>query len=373
MAGIYIHIPFCKQACYYCDFHFSVNLEKQDQLVSAIRHEISIQKDYLDPEPVETIYFGGGTPSLLSRQQLSSIFESLKNNFTLAPSEITLEANPDDLTPKKLQALKDVGINRLSIGIQSFDDTVLKYLNRAHNAKLAIQCLEDAHRIGFDNISLDLIYAIPGQSEDQWRSNIDRAIELQPRHISSYSLTIEERTVFGNWAAKGKLFPVADDATATQMEMLADRLERAGYLHYEVSNFSKPGFESRHNSNYWRNKKYLGLGPSAHSYNGTSRQFNVSNNTQYLKSISQDSLPATIEILSHNDRINEYLLTSLRTSWGTDLDKLKIEFNYDILVRHGRYVDTLIQNDLAVLKEHSIFLTRKGRLLADKIASELFA
>ena len=157
MAGIYIHIPFCKQACYYCDFHFSVNLEKQDQLVSAIRHEISIQKDYLDPEPVETIYFGGGTPSLLSRQQLSSIFESLKNNFTLAPSEITLEANPDDLTPKKLQALKDVGINRLSIGIQSFDDTVLKYLNRAHNAKLAIQCLEDAHRIGFDNISLDLI------------------------------------------------------------------------------------------------------------------------------------------------------------------------------------------------------------------------
>lgn len=372
MAGIYIHIPFCRQACYYCDFHFSVNLEKQDQLVSAIRREISIQKNYLEAEPVDTIYLGGGTPSLLSREQLVSIFESLSSNFTLTPSEITLEANPDDLTREKLQSLRELGINRLSIGIQSFDDAVLKYLNRAHNAKLAIQCVEDAYSAGFDNVSIDLIYAIPGQSEDQWRSNIGKAIELRPQHVSSYSLTIEEGTVFGNRVAKGKLHPVADDATAIQMEMLADRLEREGYQHYEVSNFSEPGFESRHNSNYWRNKKYLGLGPSAHSYNGTTRQFNVSNNIQYLKSISEDTLPATIETLSNNDRINEYLLTSLRTSWGTNLGKLKDEFNYDILASHGRYVDTLLQNGLAVLSDHCVFLTRKGRLLADKIASELF-
>lgn len=372
MAGIYIHIPFCKQACYYCDFHFSVNLEKQDQLVSAIRREVNIQKNYLGSEPVETIYFGGGTPSLLSGEQLDSIFESLKSNFTLAPSEITLEANPDDLTREKLRAMKESGINRLSIGIQSFDDAVLKYLNRAHSADLAIRCVEDAYSVGFDNISIDLIYAIPGQSEDQWRSNMVKAIELRPQHVSSYSLTIEEGTVFGNRLAKGKLHPVTDDATAIQIELLADRLEREGYQHYEISNFSKPGFESRHNSNYWRNKKYLGLGPSAHSYNGTSRQFNVSNNTQYFKSISEDILPATIEILSDNDRINEYLLTSLRTSWGTDLRKLKHELNYDILAIHSHYVDTLLRNGLAVLNDQCIFLTRKGRLLADKIASELF-
>lgn len=372
MAGIYIHIPFCKQACYYCDFHFSTNVDKQHELIDAIRHEAALQHDYLAGETVDTIYFGGGTPSLLTQQQLASILDTLREQFKLSPVEVTLEANPDDLSPQKLQDVRKLGINRLSIGIQSFDDQVLKFLNRAHDAKLAAQCVHDAHDAGFNNISIDLIYAIPGQSHEQWRSNIAKAIDLHPQHISSYSLTIEEKTVFGNWAAKGKLIPVEDDDTARQMDLLSGILENAGYLHYEVSNFARPGFESRHNSSYWKDSKYLGLGPSAHSYNGPSRQFNISNNHQYLKSIEAGTLPATVEVLSNKDKANEYLLTSLRTSWGTDLTRLQTEYDYDIARIHEKYLTLLLHNELATLSNDVLYLTRKGRLLADKIAAELF-
>ena len=267
---IYVHIPFCKQACHYCDFHFSTNTKFQAELVTALRDELVLQKGYLNGEKVETIYFGGGTPSLLSAGEISNILEAIQDHFsTDSSAEITLEANPDDLTKKKLQALKTVGINRLSIGIQSFDDGILKFLNRAHDAGMALNSVNDARALGFGNISLDLMYAIPGQDLTSWKKNIAKAIDLRPEHISSYSLTIEEKTVFGKWASQ-KIIRVPDnDVSATEMITLIDDVESAGYHHYEVSNFAKPGYMSRHNSSYWKGKKYLGIGPSAHSYNGS--------------------------------------------------------------------------------------------------------
>ncbi len=248
--------------------------------------------------------------------------------------EITLEANPDDLTSDKLNQLYAAGVNRLSIGIQSFDDTVLKYLNRAHDASMAFNCIPEARKAGFKNLSIDLIYAIPGQDDAAWLTNIKHALEFQPEHISAYSLTIEEKTVFGKWSAQGKLMAPSDDFAATQLELLVTRLNGAGFEHYEVSNFARPGFISRHNSSYWRQKKYLGVGPSAHSYNKESRQYNINNNHLYLKAIAEGKIPATLESLSQADRINDYLLTTLRTSWGTDLQLMKTEFDFDLYTVH---------------------------------------
>jgi oxygen-independent coproporphyrinogen-3 oxidase len=373
MAGIYIHIPFCKQACHYCDFHFSTNVSNRTLMVEAVARELSLQRKYLGEEPVKTIYFGGGTPSLLTLQELDFIFSAVNKNFRVSQhTEVTLEANPDDLTIEKLKDIRSIGVNRLSIGIQSFDDAVLKYLNRPHSAAEALRCMELSREANFNNISIDLIYAIPGQPDEQWRKNIGLAIALQPEHISAYSLTIEKKTAFGNWYEKGKLIPVKDDLAANQLDLLVDALTSAGYEQYEVSNFSKPGFESRHNSNYWRQEKYLGVGPGAHSYDGRSRQFNVKNNSQYIASINNGSIPFDIEVLSPEDRINEYLLTTLRTSWGSDLELLKNSFNYNLLELHATYVNLLIDNKLAVIENAFFKLTRKGRLLADKISSDLF-
>ena len=297
MAGIYIHIPFCKQACHYCDFHFSTNTRTQKQLLQCLSKELHIQQNYLEGERISTIYFGGGTPSLLAPAEINSLLETIDKHFDITPdAEITLEANPDDLAYQKLFELKKVGVNRLSIGIQTFDDSILKFLNRAHDASLAVSSFNDARRVGFDNISIDLMYALPGQSFDDWRKNVQRAIELNPDHISAYSLTIEEKTVFGKWAGKNKITPVDNDVSAQELLLLMDELEQAGYLHYEVSNFSKGGYMSKHNSSYWKAAKYLGIGPSAHSYNGISRQFNVSNNHLYVNSIEIGQIPATIEV-----------------------------------------------------------------------------
>jgi oxygen-independent coproporphyrinogen-3 oxidase len=268
--------------------------------------------------------------------------------------------------------LKDAGVNRLSIGIQSFDDHILKFLNRAHNSQDAMICVANARQAGFQNISIDLIYAINGQGHNAWRENISKAIALKPDHISAYSLTIEENTVFGKWSASGKQKPVDDEIAATQLEILINELEAAGFEQYEISNFSKPGFHSRHNSNYWKQAKYLGVGPSAHSYNGASRQFNVSNNYRYLNSIKQREIPFQLELLSREDKINEYLLTTLRTSWGCDLGKLKNDFGEDILGNHAAYVGSLINKNLALLDNSILKLTKSGKLLADKIASDLF-
>ncbi|MBT1706760.1 radical SAM family heme chaperone HemW [Fulvivirgaceae bacterium PWU5] len=374
MAGIYFHIPFCKQACHYCDFHFSTNQEKKGEMVGALVRELELQKSYLGGEPVGTVYFGGGTPSLLSVAEIEMLLQTVAKNFALAPAgEITLEANPDDLHAEKLVALRAAGVNRLSIGIQSFDDQVLHFLHRAHSASTAQQCLEQARAAGFNNISLDLIYAIPGQPLETWRENIRRALSFAPEHISSYSLTIEEKTAFGKWAATGKLKAVEDDLAAAQLEMLVEMLDAAGYEQYEVSNFARAGYYSRHNSSYWQQKKYLGIGPSAHSYDGHSRQHNVANNHLYLRGLQEDKIPFTREVLTPEDVINEYLLTTLRTSWGADLQKLRQELQYDLQALHGPYLNTLCSENLAIVSGDTMRLTRRGKMLADKIAADLFA
>ena len=342
-------------------------------MVESIIAELFLQKNYLNGEKIKTIYYGGGTPSVLSTQELTSVFFAIRNNFTLiSDPEITLEANPDDLTPAQLHALRAAGINRLSIGIQSFHDTILTYLNRAHNGKLAERSVIDARQAGFNNISVDLIYAIPGQSDNDWIENIQRVIDLNPEHISAYSLTIEKKTVFGHWAIQGMLKAVDDDRSAHQLELLIAMLEDAGYEQYEVSNFCRPGYLSRHNSSYWKGEKYLGVGPSAHSYNGISRQFNSTNNADYVRLLSRGEIPFQMEVLTRENHINEYLMTTLRTSWGCELEKLREHFNYDIHTIHSAYIGNLLNEKLAVIDGTCLKLTKKGRFMADKIASDLF-
>ncbi len=373
MAGIYLHIPFCKQACYYCDFHFSTNLTTKRELVEAIARELELQKTYVSGEAINTIYFGGGTPSLLSEEELALLFETIHKNFSVnAAAEVTLEANPDDLSLSRLKQLRDLGVNRLSIGIQSFDDKVLQFLNRAHNSQSAVVCVEEARSAGFQNISIDLIYAIPGQGDAAWKENIAQAIRLSPEHISSYSLTIEDKTVFGRWASTGKLKATEDDIAATQLETLVTLLEGVGFEQYEVSNFARPGFESKHNSSYWKQERYLGVGPSAHSYNESSRQYNISNNAAYVRSMQQNIIPFTLESLTREDKINDFLLTTLRTQWGTDLKKLQRLYQYDLLADHEQYIKSLCEQKFALLQNDTLLLTKSGKLLADKIVSDLF-
>ncbi len=373
MAGIYLHIPFCKQACYYCDFHFSTNLSTKRELVEAIARELTLQKDYVNRERINTIYLGGGTPSMLDAEELELLFTTIHKNFSVnEAAEITLEANPDDLSLPRLRQLRSQGVNRLSIGIQSFDDKVLQFLNRAHNGQSAVSCIEEARNAGFQNISIDLIYAIPGQDDEAWKQNIVQAIRLSPEHISSYSLTIEDKTVFGRWAATGKLKVTEDDIAATQLETLVTLLEAADFAQYEVSNFARPGFESRHNSSYWKQERYLGVGPSAHSYNESSRQYNISNNAAYVRSMQQNIIPFTLESLTREDKINDFLLTTLRTQWGTDLKKLQELYQYDLLADHRQYIESLCEQKFALLRNDTLLLTKSGKLLADKIASDLF-
>lgn len=374
MAGIYIHIPFCKQACHYCDFHFSVNQQAKTDMLAAISKELVLQKDYLSGELIETVYFGGGTPSVLSQDELSLILDTIRSIHSIADhAEITVEANPDDLTPERLQELRSAGVNRLSIGIQTFDSARLKFLNRVHDGGAAIKSFTDAREAGFDNISIDLIYAIPGETNEQWLEDIRQAVALKPEHISCYSLTIEDKTAFGKWAATGKLKAEPDEVSAQHLELLMQELGAAGYEHYEISNFSKPGFHSKHNSSYWKGAKYLGVGPSAHSYNGESRQYTVSNNHAYIKSIQGESIPFEKEILSRENKINEYILTTLRTSWGIDLAVLKKELHYDLIEQNKSYINQLLDKELITIDNTILKLTQTGKLLADKISSDLFA
>ncbi len=372
MAGLYFHIPFCKQACHYCDFHFSTNQSLKAELVNQLSAELTLQKEYLKSEPVETIYLGGGTPSLLDAYELDILFTSIQKNYQVtADVEVTLEANPDDLNPKKLSEMKSAGVNRLSIGIQSFDETVLKFLNRAHTATEALSCVENARKAGIKNISIDLIYSIPGQDEETLQKNLATALSLHPNHISAYSLTVEEKTVFGRWASKGKLHAMEDDQSAQQFELVMESLTQEGFHHYEISNYCLPGFQSKHNTSYWKGKKYLGLGPSAHSYNGATRQFNISNNHLYVKSIQKGIVPFEREELTNENKINEYLFTSLRTEWGCDLNYLKEQFGYDLASQNKSYLNQLTTRNLIELGD-TITLTRAGKLLADRIASDLF-
>jgi oxygen-independent coproporphyrinogen-3 oxidase len=373
VAGLYLHIPFCKQACNYCDFHFSTSLSNKELVVSALCRELELRKKYLDDERIETIYFGGGTPSLLQETDLVKILEVIHKNFSVGDqAEVTLEANPDDLSNENLKMLKAIGVNRLSIGIQSFDDNILRFLNRAHSSAEAQTCVSLARAIGFKNISIDLIYAIPDQHHMLWEKNIEQAISISPEHISAYSLTIEEKTVFGNWLKSGRLKVEPDDVAAVQMEILTDMLGGAGYEHYEISNFCKPTFQSRHNSNYWKQQKYLGVGPSAHSYDKASRQYNIKNNSLYIKAIEQGQIPCEKEVLSRADHINEYLLTTLRTNWGCDLDYLATQFDFDLLKTKEKEFDQFHRMQLIEREGQRVVLTQKGKLLADKIAADLF-
>ncbi len=373
MAGIYLHIPFCAQACHYCDFHFSTNTDLKTALVHAMGEEIVLQRNYLRSKVLDTIYFGGGTPSLMDQRELSYLLEVINNVYQVAENaEITLEANPDDMSLEHLTGFKDVGINRLSIGIQSFDDKILRYLNRLHTGEIAIRSVELARQAGFRNISIDLIYAIPGLSSNAWRKDIAKAIAFNPEHISAYSLTIEEKTVFGNLLAKGKLSSVDESLAAEQLEILMAVMRNAGYDQYEISNFARPDFESRHNSSYWKGDEYLGIGPSAHSYNQTTRQHNVRNNFQYVRSLKEKIIPCEMEILTEEDHINEYILTTLRTGRGCDVEKLKKDFGYDLLTLHGGYIDVLKTHKLITMQNKFLILTEPGRLLADKISSDLF-
>jgi oxygen-independent coproporphyrinogen-3 oxidase len=373
MAGIYLHIPFCRQACHYCDFHFSTNRAIEPDIITAMEKEMEWRNDYLGSEQVNTIYLGGGTPSLLSARSLERLLSKLNALFPVAPlAEITLEANPDDLTDEKLLHFRQLGINRLSIGIQTFDDALLHYLNRVHNRAQAITGYERARVSGFSNISLDLIYAIPGQTLTGWATDLEQALTLNPEHISAYCLTIEERTAFGHWMKTGRMQPVPDEQAAEYLRVLMDTLTSSGYEHYEISNFARPGYQSQHNSNYWKNENYLGIGPGAHSYNGISRQANLANNYRYVRTIFAGEVPAQVEQLTREEKVNEYILTSLRTAWGLDTRYLKQAFNVDLIKKYPDLITQLTTNGFVEVADGVIRLTSSGKLFADKIAADLF-
>ncbi|MBS1527348.1 MAG: radical SAM family heme chaperone HemW [Bacteroidetes bacterium] len=372
MAGIYIHIPFCKQACYYCDFHFSTSLAYKPQLFDALMKELALQKDYLSGETIETIYFGGGTPSLLSSEEINSIIDAITSIHSVASgAEITLEANPDDLTPEKIKSLRQKPVNRFSIGIQSFFDDDLAWMNRAHRSGEADSSVKRAQDAGFENITADLIYGYPLLTGQKWKTNLEKIFALEIPHVSAYSMTVEPRTALASFIKQKKQPPMNEEQSAEQFLYLADAMQRQGFEHYEISNFCKPGHYSRHNTNYWKGIKYLGIGPSAHSYDGETRQWNIANNAKYISSINDKKIPAEKEILTEADRLNEYIMTSLRTMWGLDLDKLNsiAAGASEPLLRSAA---SFSERAWLRQEENKIYLTQTGKLYADHIALELF-
>lgn len=375
MAGIYIHIPFCKQACHYCDFHFSTSLKKKDDLIKALQQELKLRQAEFENITVETIYFGGGTPSILSPQELDRILKTVHEYYTVsAQPEITLEANPDDLTEHTERVFKEykaIGISRLSIGIQSFFEADLKLMNRAHNATEAKQCLEKATQY-FDNISIDLIYGIPGASNAQWLENIDIALGFNIPHISSYALTVEPKTALETFIKKGVIANVDDDKAEAQFHILINRLQEANFIHYELSNFGKAGFFSKNNSAYWQGKPYIGIGPSAHSFYGTQRSWNINNNSKYIKALAEGKRPCETETLSIIDRYNEYVMTGLRTIWGVSLPKVETDFGALYKSYLLEQAQVYINDGLLQLKDNVLSTTQKGKFLCDGIASHLF-
>ena len=372
MSGIYIHIPFCKQACHYCDFHFSTSLKKKSELVSALQNELVLRKNELPNEPIKTIYFGGGTPSLLNLEELTAIFKTIYTEFTIAENpEITLEANPDDLSEEKINELANSKINRLSIGVQSFFEEDLKLMNRAHNAEEALNSIKLA-RSKFDNISVDLIYGIPGMSNERWQKNIQILLDLDIPHISSYALTVELNTALQKFIEKGKIKPVDDAAAAQHFETLRTVLKNAGFEHYEFSNYGKPGYFSQNNTAYWLGKPYLGIGPSAHSYDGNSRKWNIANNTLYIKAIERSELPLEVEELSITDRYNEYIMTRLRTYFGVDLVEVESKFGKEYLEYLKEQSVVLFEKEFLRIENNVMHITEKGTFLSDGIAADLF-
>ncbi|QNK62495.1 radical SAM family heme chaperone HemW [Pedobacter sp. PAMC26386] len=373
MAGIYIHIPFCKQACNYCDFHFSTSLQHVDEMTDAICKEIILKKNRISDQQVGSIYFGGGTPSLLPEKSLAKIFDTLTSNFSIAAdAEITMETNPDDLDAKKITQLRQLPVNRFSIGVQSFFNEDLIWMNRAHNSTEAESCIKRSQDAGFENLSIDLIYGFPLLTDEKWLSNISKAISLQTPHISAYSLTVEPKTALAAAIKKGKQIPINDEQSAAQFITLTEKLAIAGFDHYEISNYSLPSRHAVHNTNYWRGIPYLGIGPSAHGFNGNIRYLNIANNAKYMQQLALGKLAETIEDLDIYDRFNEYIMTSLRTMWGTDLQKIGSEFGKLFLEDTLKNITPFIQRNWLKNENNILTLTAEGKLFADYIASELF-
>jgi oxygen-independent coproporphyrinogen III oxidase len=373
VAGIYIHIPFCRRACHYCNFHFSTSLKGKNDFLEALLKEVVLQEDYLSGSRVETIYFGGGTPSLLDGGELQSILSALHQHFdVMADAEVTLEANPDDITTEKLSHWKNAGVNRLSIGVQSFFEDDLRWMNRAHSAQQAKDSIKLSQDMGFSNLTIDLIYGTPTLTDKNWNTNMETAIDLGVPHLSCYALTVEEGTALEVMIKKNKVAATDTEVQARQFTQLMNRLQAEGYEHYEISNFALPGKRSRHNSSYWSGKKYLGLGPSAHSFNGVSRQWNVAGNALYVHALKRNELPFEKEELTDRQRFNEYIMTSLRTMEGLDLGFVIKHFGEEkvsLLQSESRkYMDT----GKLLLSENHLQLTNEGKLFADGIAADLF-
>ncbi len=372
MAGIYIHIPFCKQACHYCNFHFTTSLLYKNELVNALQKEMELQKHFFENEKIETIYFGGGSPSLLETDEVKRLIDAAFKHFKIdSLKEVTLEANPDDLTIQKIKELKTSMVNRFSLGVQSFFDDDLIWMNRSHNAQQAERAVKAAQDAGFENITLDLIYGTPTLSDENWKQNLQKAIALQVPHISAYGLTVEEKTPLHKLILQRKKENVDENKSAEQMMILIETLTVKGFEHYEISNFAKPNCYAMHNTNYWMGKKYLGIGPSAHSFNGKFRQSNVSNNQQYIEAIKNNELIFEKEMLTPNQQFNEWLMTGLRTQWGCDLRQGRNKFE-------SKWIDEMLEEAQDYFAEKKLLLTEnklkisiEGKLIADKIMSDL--
>ena len=381
MAGIYIHIPFCKSKCAYCNFFSLASESKINDYVEALKKEIVLRKNYLGGETVKTIYFGGGTPSLLSVKNIEEILELLNKNYEIIPNpEITLEINPDTINREKMSSLKKIGVNRMSVGIQSFDDDDLRYLGRRHDSRHAMQVLEDLKHTDFEKITLDLIYGMPTLTEEKWNKNLDIFFSTGITHLSAYALTVEPKTILGQRIEKGELQSVSEEETILHYNILVERTKENGFEHYEISNFAKEGFRSQHNSIYWRDEKYLGLGPSAHSYDGNSRQWNISNLTKYIQMVgdaeTQRHRDAELfyekEILSTEDKFNEYVMTSLRTSWGCDIEKIERDYGKSYAHHFLKNIKKYLENGEMLKENNTYFLSEDGKLFADGIAADLF-
>lgn len=373
MAGIYIHIPFCRQKCHYCNFYSVASEKNKEAFLGALFKEIELQKSYLRDEMLETIYFGGGTPSVLSADEVNQLFNAIHSTFLIADeAEITFEANPDDLTNTYLSSLKKTPVNRFSIGVQSFNEEDLKYLNRVHSADQAYHSIKYAQDAGFENISIDLIYGIPTLTEANWIKNLETFFELGLPHLSAYALTVEPKTDLEVLIRKQKMKAVEEDKILEHFQILLDQIRQNSFTHYEISNFCKEPFYALHNTNYWFRKSYLGFGPSAHSFNGNSRQWNISNTEKYIFSINSGEIPKKIEVLSTEEKYNEYVLTSLRTQWGTDSNYILKQFGIIYSNNFKRGIKKYLTNNQVFTEDHRYYLTDAGKLFADRISSDLF-
>lgn len=372
MAGIYLHVPFCKTRCNYCDFYSTTRDEVRERYIRALCRELEMRNNYLGNEPVETIYFGGGTPSQLSHSDFEKIFTTLNKEYVIQNcGEITIEANPDDLTPEYLKGLATLPFNRISIGMQTFNDKLLHLLNRRHTANQAIRAVEECRKAGFNNISIDLMYGLPGETLKDWETDLGMAISLNPEHISAYHLIYEEGTPLYKMLQKHQITEVDEELSVSFFSQMIERLTQAGYQHYEISNFCKPGMHSRHNSSYWTGKKYLGCGPSAHSFNGESRQWNISSLEQYLKGIESGAPCIEVEPLGTVTRYNDFIITSLRTMWGLPLARLKEEFGEELLQYCLDNAKSYLESGKLEIKDNTLFLTKEGIFISDGIMSDL--